>query len=97
MPRIVLPVSPLISRRFITAVQQTIDLRDELVRTKDIMDEITGGGTNKAALETAPEVVGSGARLAAGQGAIMYDAVVTILGGVNSAGVRAIVKQFDQG
>jgi hypothetical protein len=94
MPRILLDATPLVSRQFISAVQQIINLRDDLTRTKNIMDEITGGGVTKANLETSPEV-GSG--LTSGQGAIMYDAVVTMLAGVNSAGVTAIVKQFDQG
>ena len=97
MARILLPVTPLLSRRFISAVQQAIDLRDELARTKDMMDEVTGGGVTKAALETSAEVIGTGPQLTAGQGAILYDAVVTILAGVNSASVKAIVKQFDQG
>jgi hypothetical protein len=97
MARILLNTSPLVSRKFINTVQQTINLRDDLTRTKNIMDEITSGGTNKAALETSPEVVGGGAPLASGQGAIMYDAVVTMLAGVNSASVTAIIKQFDQG
>jgi hypothetical protein len=97
MPRITLPVTPIASRRFISALQQTIDLRDSLERTKDIMDEITAGGTNKAALETAVEVIGSGSPLTAGQGAILYDAVVTLYSGPNAVGVRSVIKQFDQG
>jgi hypothetical protein len=78
-------------------VQQTINLREDLLRVKNIMDEITTNGTIKTALETSPEVVGSGSPLAAGEGAILYDAVVTMLAGVNSAGVTSILKQFDQG
>jgi hypothetical protein len=97
MPRIILPVTPLVSKRTVSAIQQTIDLRDSLLRTKDLMDEITGGGVTKAALETSPEVIGPGPALASGNGAILYDAVVTLLAGVNSAGVKSIVKQFDQG
>jgi hypothetical protein len=56
MPRIALPTSPLISRQFLSMVQQIVGLRDTAERIKDIADEITNGGNNKAALETAPEV-----------------------------------------
>jgi hypothetical protein len=97
MPRILLNTTPLVSRKFISSVQQTINLREDLLRVKNIMDEITNGGVSKAALETSPEVTGGGPALAAGEGAILYDAVVTLLGGVNSASVTNILKQFDQG
>ena len=99
MARIILPAAPLLSRQMLSMVQQIIALRDTAERFKDVADEITGGGANKAALETAPEVVGTFSPLASGQGAIMYDAAVTILGAVgpSAASVKAIVKQFDQG
>ena len=97
MARIVLPVTPLVSRRFIGALQQTLDLRDDLIRLKDIADEITGGGVNKNALENAVEVIGSGPALAAGHGAIIYDAIVSLLSGPNAVGIKNIAKQFDQG
>jgi oligoribonuclease NrnB/cAMP/cGMP phosphodiesterase (DHH superfamily) len=99
MARIILPVAPPVSRKFITMVQQLVTLRDTAERTKDIADEITNGGVNKNALESAFEVVGGGAPLAAGQGAILYDAIVTILNAVgpNAVSVKAIIKQFDQG
>ena len=95
MARIILSPSPLVSRKFIGTVQQTIALREDLLRLKNIMDEITGGGVTKDALETSPEVTGT--PLQAGEGAIMYDAVVTMLAGVNSASVTNILRQFDQG
>jgi len=95
MARILLSPTPLVSRKFISTVQQTINLREDLLRLKNIMDEITTGGVNKDALETSPEVIGTA--LQAGQGAILYDAVVTMLAGVNSASVTNILKQFDQG
>jgi hypothetical protein len=100
MARIALNVAQLVSRQFISEIQQVISLRDQLTRTKNIMDEITTGGTVLTALETSTEIIGSGANavpLAAGQGAIMYNAVVTLLAGTNSASVLAIIKQFDQG
>ena len=97
MPRILLNTTTLVSRSFISTVQQTINLREDLLRLKNIADEITGGGVTKSALETSTEVVGSGPALAAGEGAILYDAIVTLLGGVNSASVTNILKQFDQG
>ena len=99
MPRIALPASPLISRQFLSMVQQIVSLRDTAERIKDIADEITNGGVTKAALETAPEVVGSGAPLTAGQGAILYDSLVTVLAGVgpSNAPIKAIIRQFDQG
>lgn len=97
MARILLPLSPLASRRFITHVQAAIDLRDDLVQTKQILDEITSGGTDKAALENDPEVIGTGPVLQAGQGALLYDAVNTLLNGVNSASALLIYRQFDQG
>jgi hypothetical protein len=97
MPRIILSPTLLVPRKFISTVQQTINLREDLTRLKNIMDEITGGGVTKAALETSPEVIGSGSPLAAGEGAILYDAMTTMLAGVNSASVTNILKQFDQG
>jgi len=97
MPRILLNPSPLVSRKFIGAVQQTINLREDLLRLKNIMDEITNGGVIKTALETSPEVIGARADLNAGEGAILYDAMTTMLAGVNSASVTNILKQFDQG
>lgn len=58
---------------------------------------IRGGGITKSALEAAPEVVGSGTALSAGAGATIYDAIVTLSGAVTSAGVKAVIKTFDQG
>jgi len=97
MPRIALPPAPVISRNTLSAVQQVIALRDQLLRTKDIADEITAGGTDKAALESSPDVVGTGPALPAGTGATLYDALVTVLAAVNSASVKAVVKTFDRG
>jgi hypothetical protein len=97
MPRIALPVAPVVSRNVLSTVQQIITLRDLLLRTKDIADEITAGGTDKAALESAPDVVGAGPTLPAGTGATIYDALSTVLAGVNSVSVRAVVKTFDRG
>jgi hypothetical protein len=97
MARIILPTSPLVSKQFLVELQTTIELRDTLQRTKNIMDEITGGGITPAALETSTEVVGSAAALQAGQGAILYNAVVVLLAAVSAAGITSIIKQFDQG
>ena len=99
MPRIILPVSPIVSRNVLTMTQMLVNLRDLPERTKDIADEITNGGNNKAALESAPEVVGGGTALQAGNGATIYDALTTIIGAVgpNALSVKAIIKTFDQG
>jgi hypothetical protein len=99
MARIILPTSPIISRNLIVMTQMAIGLRDLAERTKDIADEITGGGVTKAALETAPEVIGGGAALQAGNGAVVYDAITTIINAVgpSAASVKAIIKTFDQG
>lgn len=97
MPRIILPTAPVISRNVLSTVQQIIALRDLLLRTKDIADEITAGGTDKAALESSLDVVGAGPALPAGSGATIYDALTTVLTAVNSVSVRAVVKTFDRG
>jgi len=41
--------------------------------------------------------VGAGPALPAGSGATIYDALTTVLAGVNSDSVRAVVKTFDRG
>lgn len=97
MARIILPTSPIISRNMISMTQMAIALRDLAERTKDIADEITGGGVTKAALESAPEVVGSAAALQAGNGATIYDAITTISAAVTSVAVKTVIKTFDKG
>jgi hypothetical protein len=94
MARIILSPTPRINARLLSGVQQAIDLRDSLERTKDLIDEITNGGVNKAALETAdPQDVICGV----GNGAAFYDAVNTIFQAINAVGVRSVCKQFDRG
>jgi hypothetical protein len=98
MDRIILPTGPVISRNILALTKMLIDVRDLAERTKDIADERTDGGVNKAALENAPEVVVS-TPLVAGQGAMIYDALTTIINAVgpSAVAIKAIIKKFDQG
>ena len=102
MARLTLPVNTLFGRYIITGTQMAIGSRDHWERIKAIADEITAGGTNKAALETAPEVIGTGSPRAAGDGAIIYDGIVTMLNSLDATSgtglaVRNFIKTFDQG
>jgi hypothetical protein len=92
MPRILIPINTLVGKNTISAVQQIISIRDQLTRTKGIMDQITNNGANLAALDT-----DTSSNLGAGNGAVTYAAITDVLQRLNSAPVTAFVTGFDQG
>jgi hypothetical protein len=92
MPRTLIPINTLVGRNTISAVQQIISIRDQLTRTKGIMDQITGNGTNLAALDT-----DASSNLGAGNGAVTYAAITDVLQKLQSTSVQNFVTGFDQG
>jgi hypothetical protein len=92
MARTLIPINTLVGRNTITAVQQLICVRDQLIRTKGIMDQITNGGANLAALDT-----DASSNLGAGNGAVTYAALTDVINKLTSTSVAAFVTGFDQG
>jgi len=92
MPRTLIPVNTLVGRNTISAVQQIISIRDQLTRTKGIMDQITNNGTNLAALDT-----DASSNLGEGNGATTYAAITDVLQKLQSTSVQNFVTGFDQG
>jgi hypothetical protein len=91
MPRTLIPVNTLVGRNTISAVQQIISVRDQLIRTKGIMDQITANGTVLANLDTGE------ANLGAGNGAVVYAGITDVLQKLQSTSVQNFVTGFDQG
>lgn len=95
MARTLIPTNTLVGRNVISSVQQIIAVRDQLIRTKAIMDQITTNGTVLTALDSSAEALNG--KNAAGDGAVMYAAVTDVINKLTSTTVSAFVSGFDQG
>jgi hypothetical protein len=91
MARTFIPINNLVGRNTISAVQQIIAVRDQLIRTKGIMDQITNNGTVLTNLDTGE------ANLGAGNGAVVYAGITDVINKLTSTTVTAFVTGFDQG
>jgi hypothetical protein len=92
MARTLIPATTLVGRNIISSVQQIVGVRDQLIRVKGIMDQITANGTDLSALDTDVS-----SNLGAGNGAVAYAAVNDVIQKLSSTSVSAFVTGFDQG